>query len=245
MTSRLIALCIDANEPLLLARFWAEALGWEVAPVPDGDACDVISLIPTDGTRFGIDLARVPEAKVGKDRLHLDLTTTSLDDQREKVAHLIELGARHIDVGQRPDEDHVVLADPEGNEFCVIGPGNTFLAGCERLGSITCDGTPEVGYFWSEVLGWPLVWDQDDETAIRAPDGTGPLITWGPPVLPKAGAKNRLHLDIAPTAGTDQAAEGERLVALGASRIDIGQGDVDWVVMADPDGNEFCVLTPR
>ena len=55
----------------------------------------------------------------------------------------------------------------------------------------------EVGYFWSAALGWPLVWDQDEETAIRAPDGTGPFITWGPPVAPKIG-KNRLHLDIAP-----------------------------------------------
>ena len=110
---------------------------------------------------------------------------------------MVELGARHIDIGQGPDDEHVVLADPEGNEFCIIEPDNTFLAGCGRLGSITCDGTREVGYFWSEALGWPLVWDQDEETAIRAPDGTGPFITWGPPLAPKIG-KNRLHLDIAP-----------------------------------------------
>ena len=77
------------------------------------------------------------------------------------------------------------------------------------------------------------------------PDGTGPFITWGPPVAPKT-AKNRLHLDIAPPADGDQQAEVERLVSpRGATRIDIGQGDVSWVVMADPDGNEFCVLTPR
>jgi hypothetical protein len=63
-------------------------------------------------------------------------------------------------------------------------------------------------------------------------------------VAPKTG-KNRLHLDIAPPADGDQQAEVERLVSLGANRIDIGQGDVSWVVMADPDGNEFCVLTPR
>ena len=67
-----------------------------------------------------------------------------------------------------------MLADPEGNEFCIIEPENNFLAGCGRLGSITCDGTQEVGYFWSAALGWPLVWDQDEETAIRAPDGSGP-----------------------------------------------------------------------
>ena len=90
-----------------------------------------------------------------------------------------------------------------------------------------------------------MVWDQDEETAIRAPDGSGPLITWGgPPVAPKIG-KNRLHLDIAPTDHGDQRAEVDRLVSLGATHIDIRQGTVDWVVMADPDGNEFCLLNPR
>lgn len=238
-TSRLVELCIDANDPHRLAHFWADALGWEVTT-----AAGEIGLVPTDGTRFEILFEPVTEPKVGKNPLHLDLTTASVEDQDETVARLITLGARHIDIGQRPDERHVVLADPEGNEFCVIEPENSFLAGCGRLGSITCDGTRQVGHFWSEALGWPLVWDQDDETAIRAPDGTGPFITWGPPLVPKV-AKNRLHLDIAPPAHIEQREEVDRLLALGASRVDIGQGEVSWVVMADPDGNEFCVLTPR
>ncbi len=241
LTSRLVALCFDANDPLGLARFWAAALRWEM----DDETQAVIGLVPTDDTRFRLEFVAVPERKAGPNRLHLDLTSTSIDDQQESVARLVELGARHIDIGQRPDDVHVVLADPEGNEFCIIEPGNSFLAGCGRLGSITCDGTREVGCFWSAALGWPLVWDQDEETAVRAPDGTGPLITWGgPPVAPKIG-KNRLHLDIAPDERVDQRAEVDRLVSLGATPIDIGQGDVDWVVMADPDGNEFCVLSPR
>ncbi|HEV7956737.1 MAG TPA: VOC family protein [Marisediminicola sp.] len=241
ITSRLVALCFDANDPLGLARFWAAALRWEV----DDESQAEIGLVPTDDTRFQILFLPVPEKKAGQNRLHLDLTTTSVDDQQESVERLVQLGARRIDIGQRPDEGHVVLADPEGNELCIIEPENTFLAGCERLGSITCDGTREVGYFWSAALGWPLVWDQDEETAIRAPDGTGPLITWGgPPVAPKTG-KNRLHLDIAPPEHVDQRAEVDRLTSLGATRIDIGQGDVSWVIMADPDGNEFCVLSPR
>jgi predicted enzyme related to lactoylglutathione lyase len=231
MTSRLISLCFDANDPLALARFWSDALGWNVEVEDD----DEIGLVPTDGTRFELDFVRVPETKVGKNRIHLDLMTTSVEDQDRTVAMLTERGARRIDVGQGPDEPHVVLADPEGNEFCVIEPENSFLATCGRLGSITCDGTPEVGRFWSAALGWPLVWDQDDETAIRDPDGTGPFITWGPPVPPKTH-KNRLHLDIAPPAHEDQEAEVERLAGLGATRIDIGQGDVSWVVMADPEG---------
>jgi predicted enzyme related to lactoylglutathione lyase len=240
-TSRLVALCIDANDPLGLSRFWAAALRWEITDETEGE----IGLVPTDHTRFQILFEPVPEQKSGKNRLHLDLTSTSIDDQRESVARSIELGARHIDIGQRPEEGHVVLADPEGNEFCIIEPGNTFLAGCERLGSITCEGTRAVGYFWNAVLGWPLVWDQGEETAIRAPDGTGPLITWGGGPIDSKNGKNRLHLDIAPSKHVDQRAEVDRLVSLGATRIDIGQGDVSWVVMADPDGNEFCVLSPR
>jgi predicted enzyme related to lactoylglutathione lyase len=238
MTSRLVALCFDANEPERLARFWAEALHWTA----DVRTADEIALVPTDGTRLRIAFLAVPERKVGKNRIHLDLTTTSVDDQNESVARLIELGASHVDVGQGPADKHVVLADPEGNELCVIEPDNSFLAGCGRLGSITCDGTPDVGRFWSAALGWPLVWDQDDETAIRAPDGTGPFITWGPTLTAKTG-KNRLQLEIAPVEHADQRAEVERLVSLGARRIGVGQGEVDRVVMADPDENEFCVVT--
>jgi len=239
MVSRLVALCFDANDPLRLARFWAEALHWELGDETDGE----IGLVPTDGTRFRILFLPVAEKKVGKNRIHIDLTTTSVADQAETVERLIELGARHIDIGQGPDEGQVVLADPEGNELCVIEPDNAFLAGCGRLGSITCDGSPQVGYFWSGALGWPLVWDQDEETAIRAPDGTGPFITWAPPVPPKT-TKNRLHLDIAPPGDGDQRAEIDRLVSLGATRIGIGRADEDRVVMADPDANEFCVLSP-
>jgi hypothetical protein len=175
--------------------------------------------------------------------MHLDLTSTSLQDQQQTVARSLGLGARHIDVGQRPEEGHVVLADPEGNEFCVIEPGNNFLADCGFIGALACDGSKDVGYFWTEALGWPLVWDQDQETAIRSPRG-GPKITWGgAPLRPKTG-KNRLHFDVAPPADGDQQAEIDRLISLGATRIDIGQGQVSWVVMADPDGQEFCVLPP-
>ena len=201
-------------------------------------------LLPDDDTGFRIEFYPTQEPKVGPNQMHFDLTSTSLEDQQQTVARALGLGGRHLDIGQLPDEEHVVLADPEGNEFCVIEPGNNFLADCGFIGALNCDGSQEVGYFWSEALGWPLVWDQDEETAIQSPHG-GPKITWsGPPVRAKT-SKNRMHLDVAPPADGDQQAEVERLESLGASRIDIGQGDVSWVVMADPGGNEFCVLTPR
>ena len=240
MTCQLVALCFDANDPLRLARFWAGVLGWELADGPE----DGIALRPNDDTGFRIRFLPTQVQKVAQNHVHFDLTSTSLKDQQQTVAKALGLGARHIDVGQLPEEEHVVLADLEGNEFCVIEPGNNFLADCGFIGALAGDGSQEVGYFWSQALGWPLVWDQDQETAIRSPHG-GPKITWGgPPLMPKTG-KDRLHFDIAPALDGDQQAEVDRLISLGATRIDIDQGEVGWVVMADPDGREFCVLTPR
>src|SRR3954452_25045208 len=141
MTARLVDLCFDANDPAGLARFWAEALRWEVGDASDGE----VRLVPTDGTRFTIVFRPVQEAKTGRNRIHPDLTTPSLDDQRESVSHLLEVGASHCDVGQGPDELHVVLADPEGNEFCLIEPQNNCLAGCGGLGALSCDGSRAVG----------------------------------------------------------------------------------------------------
>jgi catechol 2,3-dioxygenase-like lactoylglutathione lyase family enzyme len=239
--AQLIALCFGATDPVGMARFWAGALRWEVGEEADGD----VALIPTDGTRFTLRFVAAPAEKTGQNRQHLDLTTSSLADQAGSADQLVGLGGRHLDIGQTADEGHLVLADPEGNELCLIGPDNGFLADCPRLGAISCDGTQQVGYFWSAVLGWPLVWDQDEETAIRAPDGTGPMITWGgPPVAPKSGP-NRLHLDVAPRASVSQEAEVDRLISLGASRADGGHSHGGGVAMIDPDGNEFCVLRPR
>jgi hypothetical protein len=70
----------------------------------------------------------------------------------------------------------------------------------------------------------------------------GPKITWGGPPLKPKTSKRRLHFDLAPPAGGDQLSEVDRLLTLGATRVDIDQGQVSWVVLADPDGNEFCVL---
>jgi predicted enzyme related to lactoylglutathione lyase len=238
MTTRLWSVAFDANDRVALARFWAAALGWVY-----GEDTEISSVTGGDGTVRRLEFGTTSNEKQTKNWMHFDLSSTSIEQQRATVERLVGLGARHIDIGQGPDATHVVLADPEGNEFCVLEPGNKFVDYGGLLGSLTCDGSPPVGYFWSEALGWPLVWDQNDETAIRSRDG-GQFITFGGPPAPK-DEKNRLHIDIAPPQDGDQRAEVGRLVSLGATRIDIGQGDVSWVVMADPDGNEFCVLTPR
>ncbi|MBB4764285.1 VOC family protein [Amorphoplanes digitatis] len=239
MTSRLSALSVDAVEPLRLARFWAGVLGREMADDPHD-----VALSPGDGTGFRIRFVPTRDRKTGRNWTHFELTSETPEAQRRTVARALELGGEHYDVGQLPDEKHVVLADPEGNEFCVIEPGNRFLAGCGFLGALSCDGTREVGHFWSAALGWPLVWDQNEETAIQSPDG-GPKIAWGgPPLMPKP-ARNRLRFDLAPPPGGDRDEEVERLLSLGATRIDSERAEPGPVAMADPDGNEFCVLTPR
>jgi hypothetical protein len=228
VAARLVALRFDAIDPRGLAAFWAAALHREAGVRPG----DEVALVPADDSRLPVVFSAGAAPKAGQNRNHLDLTTASVDDQRDTVARLLALGARPVDVGQRPDESHVVLGDPEGNELCVLAPGNRFLEGRGRLGAINCDGTRAVGRFWSEVLGRPLVWDQDEETAIRTP-GTGPMITWsGPPLIPKRG-RNRLYLAIAPEG--DRTTELARLQALGATPVDAGDGRL----LADPDGNEF------
>jgi predicted enzyme related to lactoylglutathione lyase len=238
MAVRLWSVVIDALDPAALGRFWAAALDWEHTEY-DGFS----TVMRPDGVLPVLGFVTTTDEKRTANWMHFDLSTTSLDDQRDTVERFVELGARHIDIGQGADADHVVLADPEGNELCVLEPGNSFLDYSTRLGTLSCEGSPVAGYFWRDALGWPLIWDQDEETAIRAADG-GVFFTFGGPGAPKT-AKRRLHVDVAPPPDGDQAAEVERLIALGATRVDIGQGDASWVVLADPDGNELCVLTPR
>jgi catechol 2,3-dioxygenase-like lactoylglutathione lyase family enzyme len=235
MSSHLIALGFDANDPLRLARFWAGVLGRKLAD-------DGVTLLPNNDTGFQLRFLPTPAEKSGPNQMHFDLTSKSLEDQQQTVARALELGGRHLDIGQLPDEKHVVLADPEGNEFCVIEPGNNFLANTDFIGALSSDGSQAVGYFWSKALDWPLVWDEDEETAIQSPNG-GSKISWGGPPVRDKTAKNRLRFDLAPPADGDQQAEVDRLISLGATRLDT-HDDTGSVALADPDGNEFCVLTP-
>lgn len=97
--------------------------------------------------------------------------------------------------------------------------------------------------FWAEVLGWELTGTDDGAVEIGGADGAPPTLVFVPVDGPKAG-KNRVHLDLNPT-GCDQAEELARLRSLGAVEVDVGQGDQTWHVLADPEGNEFCLLRTR
>jgi catechol 2,3-dioxygenase-like lactoylglutathione lyase family enzyme len=121
---------------------------------------------------------------------------------------------------------------------------------------VDCKDIKAQSRWWAEALGWRVAFEADDEVAVVPPHALDE--TRGIPVLEQSPGlvfvsvpegktiKNRLHIDVAPPAGGDQEAEVRRLEALGARRADVGQGpEVSWVVMADPEGNEFCVLTAR
>jgi catechol 2,3-dioxygenase-like lactoylglutathione lyase family enzyme len=235
MALRLEAVRFEVADALAVAAFWAGLLGREVRPESGG------ALLPGDKTQVGLRfVTSQTERRVGRPRLHLHLTSSSLEQQRRTVETALRLGGRHIDVGQAPDATHVVLADPGGNELCVIEPGNKYLAGTGYLGEVTCDGSRSVGMFWRDALGWPLVWDKDEQTAVQSPLG-GTKISWdlwgGRPPVERRSGSNQQFFDLVTA---DPPGETERLASLGAIRLsDLSDG----VKMADPDGNEFGLRT--
>jgi catechol 2,3-dioxygenase-like lactoylglutathione lyase family enzyme len=246
MPTRLVHLAADANDPAALARFWAGLLGWSIAD----ETAEEVDVWPPgyaypDPVAVPLVFVPVPEPKTGKNRVHLDLATASAAHQAELVSRAQDLGGRPADVGQGA-VPWVVMADPEGNEFCVLEPRDIY-AGTGPVAAIVtdCADPAAAARFWADAAGWPLQRAAPGVAGLRSPDGTGPYLEFlqvpGPKVV-----KNRLHPDVAPFPGGDPAAEVARLRAAGAALADVGQdAGVSWTVLADPEGNEFCVLSPR
>jgi len=116
MSIRIQGVAIAALDPRALGRWWSEALGWPTT-FEEGD--DFIVVSPADSDQSDLVFLKVPDAKVVKNRLHLDLMP---DEQDAEVARFEALGATRVDIGQGPDVSWVVLADREGNEFCILRP---------------------------------------------------------------------------------------------------------------------------
>ena len=120
MTSRIAVLTVDARDPVRVADLWCQVLGWVVH---DRDPDGVVTIAPVGARRgtddMAIDVVPVPEPKTTKNRLHFDLRADGIA-RDEELNRLLALGARRVDVGQGPDVSWVVLADPEGNEFCLL-----------------------------------------------------------------------------------------------------------------------------
>lgn len=243
MTTRLDCVVIDSLDPVALAQFWSDVTGW---PIAMEEADEVAVEPPPDDPDDGIALVFVPvsEPKTAKNRIHLDVQSSSIQEQVETVDRLRELGALPVDVGQQA-VPWTVLTDPEGNELCVLDPRDEYRD-TGPIAAVVMDAVAPtmLAAFWSAATGWPVTHGGPHFSALRSGSGRGPYLELLRTMDTKI-VKNRLHLDVAPLVGDDQAVEVERLRSLGAHFADIGQGDVPWVVLADPEGNEFCVLSPR
>lgn len=245
MTLRPVLVNIKAVDDSAVARFWAAALGWEVfGSEPGATAAKPAGFDWLEPVGVCIDVIAVPESKTAtKNRVHLDLATTSAAHQAELVARLKDLGATPADVGQGGDVPWTVLADPEGNEFCVLEPRESHRdTGPIAVIVVDCADPRAMARFWGEAIDWTLYEVTDDHAVFRSAKGAGPYLEFL-----RTGAKavpdhDRVHLDLVPDPGDDKAAEVARLRALGATDLDVGQGDVPWTCLADPEGHAFCVL---
>jgi hypothetical protein len=119
MACRFTELIIDCHDHRLLGDFWQQVLGYEVTDSSDGPDDYYVELTGPPGAGPTLLLSRGPDEKVGKNRLHIDVNATDRDQDAE-VQRILALGATRADIGQGPDVSWVVLADPEGNEFCVL-----------------------------------------------------------------------------------------------------------------------------
>lgn len=254
MPTRLVNVVFDSSDPRALGRWWARALGWTVTH----ESADEVDVAPADAAPDQVELCFVPvtDRKSGVNQVHLDLSSASAHDQHRKVESLLASGARRVDVGQGTGALFAVLADPEGNEFCVLEP-REMNADTGPVASIVLNSDDPVasGRFWEQASGWEVVTAIEDYVGLRAPGGRGPFLDVNP--SPGSGTtprpKDRVHLDVAPRHGEDREAATSALVAVGARRIDVGQLGLDgtrpagvtWDVLAAPDGHEFCVLSPR
>ncbi|MFB6894097.1 VOC family protein [Kitasatospora sp. NPDC056327] len=245
MATRLVQINMKAQDDSALGRFWAEALGWGI----DSEAPGVTNLEPLgfaypDPVAVCIDIIRDPAPKTVKNRVHLDLATTSAAHQAELVARLRDLGATPADVGQG-DVPWTVMADPEGNEFCVLDPRAVYQGlGPVAAVVVDCANPREMARFWGGATDWTVHEVTDGQATMRSAEGVGPYLEF----LRTPDAKtvwNRVHLDVAPYRGDDPAVEEARLRTLGATDPGIDQSAISWRILSDPEGNEFCLLSPR
>jgi hypothetical protein len=235
----------DCADPRRLGAWWSETLGWPVADEADDEVTVCAPEAGTPSLTFGT----TAEGRVGKNRVHLDLASRSPAHQAAIVERLRARGATPADIGQS-GVPWVVLADPEANELCVLEPRAEYGgASAGPLAAVVMDARAprSLARFWAAASGWEIDGRVDADEAVRLvrPGGDPPFLELVAAADAKV-VKNRVHLDVAPFATDERDREVTRLLALGARPVDIGQGpEVTWVVLADPEGNEFCVLRPR
>jgi predicted enzyme related to lactoylglutathione lyase len=219
-------LCMDTVGGEELGRFWADVLGLRFSP--DAESGNVVG----DVEGMGIAMRRVPEAKTVKHRVHLDVAAAAVED-------LVNRGASVVRPAEESGLAWTVMADPEGGELCAFlrtGDLPDF-----RLESVVVDATDaeQIARWWGEVLDVePQVSSDDDEDWWWLEDVAGlpsASLAFVPVPEPKT-VKNRVHWDLYAMVGD--------LEAAGATVLREQDGEIRWTVMADPEGNEFCVFSP-
>ncbi len=212
-------LCIDAVDPGALGQFWSAALGLDLNRQDDGDVC-----LTGEGPAHTVWVNAVPESKTTKHRVHLDVFGVSVEE-------LLAIGASEID---SDSFGWVVMADPEGGEFCL------FLRDeppSYRLYEVAIDCTDHVALssWWAACLGGQSTADEGGFSSVsEIPGAPFESLSFGP-VTERKQIKNRIHLDVF-------ASDVDALIESGATLLSARDGDVRWSVLADPEGNEFCVF---
>jgi predicted enzyme related to lactoylglutathione lyase len=236
MTLSVESITFDTTDPEKSAQWWAQAAGGQLTPYVPGE---YVAVERQPGPKLLFQ--KVSDPTPGKNRVHVDFATNSAAHQAELVTRLTDLGATPADIGQG-DVPWTVMADPEGNEFCVL---DSLYQDTGPIASVVvdCADPRAMARFWGRAMDWTLHKVTDHNAVLRSAKGVGPYLQF----LRTPDVKtvwNRVHLDLRPYPGDDPEAEASRLRTLGATAIDLDQ-DVPWMVFADPEGNEFCLLAPR
>ena len=216
-------LCIDAGDPRALAAFWAGALHLDVDPT-DEEGGKLVGRTPA----HTIWVNEVPEPVTVKQRVHLDI-------RAESAAAIEELGGTVVDADSFP---WTLMRDPEGGELCVFGTRPDKEAGLMEIVVDTSDPVA-ISTWWAEVLGATRHDDTEHGFSYLSDVPEAPFEDWVfVPVPEPKTVKNRIHWDVL-------APDVDALLAAGATLLRAPDDDIRWHVLADPDGNEFCVFPPR
>lgn len=231
MASELRCVVMGSADPVSLGRFWSGLLDRPITEPSTGEVtlslCERVDLV------FAAD----HDPKQGKNRLHFDLASTSADHQVELVQRAQMLGAAPVDIRQGA-APWVVLADPEGNEFCVLEPREEYLANVPVAALVIDALDPQaLAAFWSHATGLPVTRSHPEYATVRRESGF--WLEFVRVTEPKR-FQNRLRLDLSPVADSDVPTETARLQPYGAVVTHRNGG---LAGLMDPEGNEFCVLT--
>ncbi|MFY9915730.1 MAG: VOC family protein [Nocardioidaceae bacterium] len=221
--ARMMKICVDALDPISLGGFWAAALDLQLLPDDRGEAGLVD---PSDTDRLWFN--RVPQAKTVKHRVHLDIYARSL-------AELEDLGAAVL-LPEGDDRRWTVMTDPEGGEFCAFVRDELPDRRLHGL-VVDCVDAPAQARWWYDVLGGRFIDEGDWGTVTDLPELPAMTFDFVPVPEPKA-TTNRVHWDLA----VDSI---DPLLDRGATVLRRrGEDDLNWDILADPEGNEFCAFTP-